>query len=294
MDIIVDIIVENWILVNRIHPASLLRLPVGEPEDYWKLVPLRREPVFRDVPLRHCNGNVVINELAIVRMHDRSTPVTLKMLVDTNFAKRPGKEAMALDSDWEAPTKLRAAQAAFFSYQAVLRALWPMDPTPETLGQILVKADWGGQHRTDAARANLVELLFNRVMIENASRAVKKTTPADYRRIKEIWDDLLELQPKGGASNSPAIDGPLISNRNARGGRQGPARGGRSGYDGKVTPRVGSTFVCHAYNEPAGCKREKQGQGCKNAGGQLFAHNCSQKKADGDFCLGAHPKFNHK
>ncbi len=141
-----------------------------EPASFWRLVPLRREPVYRDVPLRHCNGNVVVNELTVVRMHDRSTPITLKMLMDSNFAKRPGKEAAALDSEWEAPTKLRAAQAAFFSYQAVLRALWPMDATPETLGQLLVKADWGGVHRTDAARAALVETLFNRVMIENAWR----------------------------------------------------------------------------------------------------------------------------
>ena len=68
------------------------------PEAFWHRVPIRREPVFRDIPLRHCNGNVVVNELAVVRLHDRSTPVTLKMFVDSNFAKRPGREAAALDS----------------------------------------------------------------------------------------------------------------------------------------------------------------------------------------------------
>ena len=227
------------------------------PEAFWAKVPLRREPVFRDIPLRHCNGNVVVNELAIVRMHDRSTPVTLKMFVDANFAKRPAKEAAALDSEWEAPTKLRAAQAALYSYQAVLRALWPMDTTPETMGHILVKADWGGVQRTDAARAAIVETLFNRVMIENASLAVRRAAPADYRRVKEIWEDIMELQPKGTAG--PVTDGQNYSaSRGNRGGRGGAVRGGRSGNDRAATAKLGGMFVCHAYNEQTGCKRPRQ------------------------------------
>ncbi len=269
-------------------------MPVAVPEAFWSRVPLRREPVFRDIPLRHCNGNIVVNELAIVRMHDRGTPVTLKMFVDANFAKRPAKEATALDSEWEAPTKLRAAQAALYSYQAVLRALWPMDTTPETLGHILVKADWGGQQRTDAAKAALVELLFNRVMIENASLAVRRGAPADYRRVKEIWEDILELQPKMGTGGQVG-DGPGYgANRGGRGGRGGTARGGRTGADRAATAKIGNVFVCHAFNEQTGCKRPKQGPGCRNLNGQQFAHCCNARKADGDFCLGGHEKFNHK
>ena len=181
---------------SRLHPASFLRMPIVDPEDYWKKMPVRREPVFRNVPISHCNGNTVVNEIAIARMHDRTQPVTLKMLIDTNFAKRPTKEASSIDVDWEAPVKLRVAQSAFFSYASVLRTLWPMDYTPEALGQVLVKMDWGGAHRTDAARANLVELIFNRVMIENAQRAVKGKQPAEHHRIRELWDELLENVPK--------------------------------------------------------------------------------------------------
>jgi len=147
---------------DELHPASLLRLPVVEPKQYWKKLPTRRDPVYRNIPLQHCSGNVVINELAIVRMHDRTTPVTMKMLLDTNFAKRPTKESGNIDGDWEAPVKLRAVQTALASYTAVLRALWPQDYTPETLTQVLVKGDWGGQQKTDAAKATMAEQLFNR------------------------------------------------------------------------------------------------------------------------------------
>ena len=216
------------------------------------------------------------------------------MFVDSNFAKRPGREAVALDSEWEAPTKLRAAQAALYSYQAVLRALWPMDTTPETIGHILVKADWGGASRSDAARAALVEQLFNRVMVENASLAVKRGAPADYRRIKEIWDDILELQPKLAGAGHQAGDANSGQNWN-RGGRGGSGRGGaiRGGRAG-ITARMGNLFVCHAFNDVNGCKREKHAQGCKNATGQVFAHNCSFRKPDGDFCLANHEKHKHK
>ena len=227
-------------------------------------------------------------------MHDRSTPVTLKMFVDANFAKRPAREAATLDSEWEAPTKLRAAQAALYSYQAVLRALWPMDTTPETIGHILVKADWGGPQRTDAARAALVELLFNRVMIENASLAVRRGAPADYRRVKEIWEDILELQPRVGSSGPLAEGQGGSASRGGRGGRGGITRGSRPGNDRAAPAKLGNLFVCHAFNEHTGCKRPKQGQGCRNLNGQLFAHNCNFKKTDGDYCLGGHEKFNHK
>lgn len=167
---------------DKLHPASLLRMPITDPAEYWRKIPVKREPVYRNIPLRHCNGNVVINELAIVRMHDRSATLTLRMFMDANFAKRPGKETGAMDLDWEAPTKLRAAQSAIYSYQAVLRALWPMDTTPEAIGQLLVKMDWGGSHRQDAARATLVEQFFNRAMMENAQLAVNRSAPADYRK----------------------------------------------------------------------------------------------------------------
>ncbi len=210
---------------DRIHAASLLRLPVVEPDDFWRKVPTRREPVFRGIPLEHCIGNLVVNEIAIARLHDRCTPVTLKMFVDANFAKRPGKETEAVDGDWEAPVKLKAAQSAFFSYCAVLRALWPMDYTPEALGQLLVRTDWGGVHRTDAARAGLVELLFNRVMLENARRAVKKKSPVGFKRIKELWEELTEnWQPKqnsGGAGTDLTDAGSANASRGRGGSRTG-------------------------------------------------------------------------
>ncbi len=126
--------------------------------------------------------------------------------------------------------------------------------------------------------------------------AVKRASPADYRRVKEIWEDILEMQPKPTATGSQITDSHQHSGAagkigSGRGRPSGSTRGGRSN---QVTARVGGVFVCHAFNELAGCKRDKHGQGCKNATGQPFAHCCNFKKADGDFCLASHTKFNHK
>ncbi len=96
--------------MEKFHDASFLRLPLAEPEIYWKLVPMKREPVFRGIPLVHVGAENQVNELAIVRMHDRGTPVTLKMFCGANYAKRPEKDSAMKDSEWEAPAKLKCLQ----------------------------------------------------------------------------------------------------------------------------------------------------------------------------------------
>ncbi len=54
-------------------------------------------------------------------------------------------------------------------------------------------------------------------------------------------------------------------------------------------------FVCHAFNDAVGCKRDKTQKGCKNNAGMEFVHACNYKKKDGDFCLISHERWkNHK
>jgi len=278
---------------DEIHPASVLRLPVVEPKQYWKKIPTRRDPVYRNVPLQHCCGNAVINELAIVRMHDRTTPVTMKMLLDTNFAKRPTKEAGSIDGDWEAPVKLRAVQSALASYTAVMRALWPQDYTPETLTHVLVKGDWGGHQRPDSVKAAMAEQLFNRTMIENARRAVNGKPPADYRRIKELWEEVTDQQQKVGGHQSDQKQ-TLGGNREGKPPQKQTKPLPQRADGVRFAPaKHGGIYVCHAYND-VGCKRDKTPKGCKNHTGLEFAHVCNFKKADGTFCLAAHERIkNH-
>jgi len=82
--------------------------------------------------------------------------------------------------------KLKAAQTEFFTYTALLRV------ASEALGQLLVKVEWGGLNRSAAGRAGLMEMLFGRVMVGNSQRAVKDKVPAEYRKIKELWEEIVD------------------------------------------------------------------------------------------------------
>lgn len=287
---------------DKIHEASLLRLPVAEPEDYWSLVPLKREPIYRNIPLKHCGGENLVNELTIIRMHDRGIPVTLKMFHAANYAKRPSREGDAsLDGDWDAPEKLRTAQEAVVNYGAISRALWPMDYTPDVVLRVMVTNNWAaGAGQSDAARMSIVAKFFDTLMLENAAGALKRKAPADYRRAKEIYARALELHGIVGdrretlhaepreVENVPAPKGP-----GGPGSRPANKPGGWQGNK-RPPPKVGSIFVCYRYNDPVGCNRQQQGQGCKGLKGQVFAHACAAIKQNGDYCLGGHSKQQHK
>ena len=104
-----------------------------------------------------------------------------------------------------------------------------------------------------------------------------------------------------GGGKHGSSDGQGGGNGGGDGGQGSRSSGGQGGGGGRFMPggtrpavaRVGSVFVCHRFNEAVGCGRVAQGQGCKGANNQMFAHNCNARKKDGSFCLGLHPAFKH-
>ena len=198
-----------------------------------------------------------------------------------------------MDSDWEAPPKLRALQEAILNYAAVSQSLWPMDFTPAVISRVLVVNNWGAAAGPDTARSALVATFFDWLMVENAANAAKSRPPADYRRAKEIWERALETV------------GPAERNHGRHeGGNHGRHDGGNhdkkrpprppGGVGPTAQPQVGGMYVCYRFNEAVGCQRQKQGQGCRVGSGQVFVHACSAVKADGSWCLAGHSKTQHK
>ena len=106
---------------------------------------------------------------------------------------------------------------------------------------------------------------------------------------------------KHGSGGGQGGSGQGGGNGGGGGGQGSRSSGGQGGGGGRFVPggtrpavaRVGSVFVCHRFNEAVGCGRVAQGQGCKGANNQMFAHNCNARKKDGSFCLGLHPAFKH-
>jgi hypothetical protein len=66
--------------VKKFHMVRFERLPAVEPRKYMKKWDMKREPVYRHIPLRHYGIEGQVLESTIVRLHNRGTPVELEML----------------------------------------------------------------------------------------------------------------------------------------------------------------------------------------------------------------------
>jgi hypothetical protein len=65
---------------RKFHPARFDRLPTVEPVKYMKKWSIKREPIYRHIPLRHYGIEGQVVESTVVRMHNRGTPVQLEHL----------------------------------------------------------------------------------------------------------------------------------------------------------------------------------------------------------------------
>jgi hypothetical protein len=81
------------------------RAPVAERDKYYEQVPVKRQHTYRRLALEHGGGNGKVSECVIVRAHDRSLPLKLKMFGSANraqkgFGSTENKEAA---QDWDSP-----------------------------------------------------------------------------------------------------------------------------------------------------------------------------------------------
>jgi hypothetical protein len=94
------------------------RAPVLEREKWWGKVPVKRFHTYRRLALEHSGAAGKVNECVIVRAHDRSLPLRLKMFFSQNraqksFSAEEGKEAA---QDWDNPKVLLSSLLSFFVY----------------------------------------------------------------------------------------------------------------------------------------------------------------------------------
>jgi len=92
---------------DLLHPMRFERGPVVELDEYWADMPKKRSPTFRHLPLEHAGLANSVNECVIVRAHDRTLPLRLRMFSKGNQAKKgflskegEGKEPA---ESWEYP-----------------------------------------------------------------------------------------------------------------------------------------------------------------------------------------------
>jgi len=90
---------------DLLHPARFQRAPILDRRKYWHLVPVKRGHTYRRLALERCGADGKVSECVIVRAHDRSLPLKLKMFMTTNRAQKSlgVTEAKEAGQDWENP-----------------------------------------------------------------------------------------------------------------------------------------------------------------------------------------------
>ena len=95
-----------------LHRARLLRKPLLEPKFWYQKVPVKREPIIRNLPLEACGGANQVSVQTIEDCHDRRSKLTLKQFFrgNWNVGGRPKTETLKaedrtlkrlIDFDWE-------------------------------------------------------------------------------------------------------------------------------------------------------------------------------------------------
>jgi uncharacterized membrane protein YgcG len=190
-------------------------MPLVHPKKYYKLVPKRRQDIYRHFPLEHYRADNQVSEQTIVRMHDRQVSVDLDLFVRAGYLK--GGEHCYL---W--------LQQGLMNYAAIMHALWPTDYTPHVVLRILAECKWGEAAGGDRkAQMELVKRFFNDLARENSGRAVRGEPPLDYMQCRARWSKGLEsMYPQLAVLSSAVCD--------AKGGTSGggAAGGGASGGGG--------------------------------------------------------------
>ena len=104
---------------TRLHDASLLRMPVTEPEDWYGKVPVDRDQVFKSLPFKATGSEHTISDVAIKKIHNRlaeNITVSARPLRET---RRFGDEGVELTTQlaWEPAKQLKQlfCMAAFCS-----------------------------------------------------------------------------------------------------------------------------------------------------------------------------------
>ena len=72
---------------------------------YWHLLPIKRSHTYRRLALEHSGAEGKVSECVIVRAHDRSLPLKIKMFFSSNRVQKTlgASETKDAAQDWDSP-----------------------------------------------------------------------------------------------------------------------------------------------------------------------------------------------
>ncbi len=300
---------------TRLHKVRFERGPVVEHEKYWERMPVKRRHTYRHLAMNHEGGEGQVNENVILRAHDRTMPLKLRMFLRTNFTKKgfsadSNKEAGA---EWEAPKTLLALQEALINMQAVMAKLWPLDDTTRIIHRTIVNYNYGaGVVNTEKEKIRLLEEFGDNVLRDNSNRAATDKEYLSYKGAKEVWRETVENwesretrsreqdgHRKFEHKADRRLDGISVQlkqdNKSFSNNLQsaGPSRVGSQQQRGARRPDVmykGSQVCYHFNNKFTTCTRTQKANGCEDKQGKFYAHVCNYETTPGTWCLKDHAR----
>ncbi len=138
--------------LGKLHPARFERLPFSDPAKWWKMVPEKRDEIYRHIRLEHYGAQV--SEATIVRLHDRRVMVELDMFMKGSVMKGGEKAGEVAD--------VKRLQEAVANYAAVMQILWPPDYATAVITRVLVETRWGESMEDDKLRSYVAKRFSGR------------------------------------------------------------------------------------------------------------------------------------
>ena len=267
------------------------------------MMPVKRTHTYRRLALQHGGADGKVSECVIVRAHDRSLPLRLKMFFSGNRTQKSlgGGDNKEAAQDWEVPKAVLDIQEAVANLADVLAELWPADDTARIINRVLILYNFGAAAKGgEQDRCKLLVEFVDAVLRENASRAVVKDTPLSFRQVKERWADTAEKQSLSAAGgNQSGRSGQADSKKGGGDRRVGVARQKeeRSRGQGWQDGSRGGRAMASASTSTGGgvCSRKPGVVGCEDGRGGQFAHVCNfLDPGSNKFCLAKHSRVgNH-
>ena len=287
---------------TRFHKASMLRLPVVEPEKWFEYVPTEREQIFKSIPLKASGSEHCLSDVTIEKLHDRTSNLDLKFFMSENISvsAKPMKKTERFDEDglatitelnWENASNISQATEAIISYGAALQQLWPQDHTAWALLRLFNKYKWLVHIQPGKTRVMLVAAIFNRIMKKNALQAANKDAPIDYDEMERLLKTILT---RNNQRCEVPVSGSKPEFQSQSYGKQEARFSNQSQQRLPPLPALNGLKPCYGFNDPnKPCANVPLpgGQACKNTRGLTFAHCCTNfLQSKGAYCMQAHSK----
>jgi hypothetical protein len=276
------------------------RTPLKEPHEYWHLVPIKWQEVNKSIHLDHVGLDNICSPRTIELLHDRSSPLEIKMFMTMNInvgragiarkqnlrTLEDGTTEVVCADDWLSPTNINQLLEALDNMVAVWVIMWPGEWSMVALRRAVTKHLAFGDITNPDLRKRMLEGLINEILSSNASLAARGKPPMVFEKIDKLatryLDNKKHFEKTFKIEQTKVSDTPKDQKN-----KKQTLREEVIFLKKKIGSKKTATGkdICIYYNTSQGCKSTV----CR------YEHACCWVKENGkDLCGGSHKKADHK